>query len=180
MPERVAAAPAKAGLKEDGAGTEGGVIEGPSQSLKVAVDWARRGRSSQQPHEATRFRSQPNPTTFPPAHKPCDRPEAVTLKECARSVPQRRKGQPLAVLCQGGQGRSGCKGERQAEGVVSADCAPGDRVSGEDLDQRQEKLVDGVGLTSDPQRPLARTLGWGRGADPLSPAAGVHARTGHL
>ena len=26
--------------------------------------------------------------------------------------------------------------------IRAADCSPGDRVSGEDLDQRQEKLVD--------------------------------------
>src|SRR3954451_12384551 len=37
MPERVAAEPAKAGLNEDEAGTEGGVIEGPVPGLKMAV-----------------------------------------------------------------------------------------------------------------------------------------------
>ena len=36
--------------------------------------------------------------------------------------------------------QDGCPG--QIDPNRAADCAPGDRVPGEDMDQRQEKLVD--------------------------------------
>ena len=36
--------------------------------------------------------------------------------------------------------QEGCPG--QTDPIRAADCAPGDRVPDEDLDQRQEKLVD--------------------------------------
>src|SRR4051812_22743241 len=127
MPERVAAAPAKAGLKEDGAGTEWGVIEGPAATFENGHGLGQAG-----PQFTAATRGQPGSETSPIRplfHLPTNFaivPKRSAPKECARSVPQRREGQPHPVLCQGGEGRGSLKSESKAQGAV------GGRGSGAD------------------------------------------------